>query len=584
MASASAAMAQTPAGVALPTATTTNPSPDLISTGTPTTSGGVTTVPFTLSSAATSITSQSFVLNNYDTKGNIQATGKTFTSGSTTGSLQFVLPGGESISDYSSLTALAPLAPGAAGCAAVDAATNGGVCNHVNTVALAGSGLAPSSGGLDSPKLIAATPNPANTQTIFTFNQPVSTGVAGQYITVHGGATTGGTGFCATPQPAANQVCVLLNTTGVIERLGFTAAAAIVGGRDTVNTSGGATSPNTVYSQALNVSNTGLAAGTPVLMSVAPAAGTDSWTFTFSQNIASGAVIPAGFALTAENGQTMTGVSFSQSGATVTVAFTPGSGAFPQEFTSATVLGGAAVISTAGALNTFDTVAVGNSLQGPGLSSGPDLVSVTNNASALTATFVFDQPVVGTSLAAGQFALITPSTNNLTGFGLTTGTAIVSGGGTNTVTVAFPNTTGCVVGGSVNFTGTKAAAGWLGGPSTFEGTIAPPSSAGLTNSGGSSCQVVTGAGGGVTGPTGPAGPAGATGPAGANGAAGAAGPAGPAGANGAAGPAGPAGPRGLTGPKGPKGPKGAKGGTKKKKHHKKKKTTRHASTRRTVLL
>jgi hypothetical protein len=582
MASASAAMAQTPAGVALPTATTTNPSPDLISTGTPTTVGGVVTVPFTLSSAATSINSQSFVLNNYDTKGNIQATGKTFTSGSTTGSLQFVLPAGEAIADYSSLTATAPTAPGATGCATLDAATNGGVCNHVNTVALAGSNLAPSSGGLDSPKLIAATPNAANSQTIFTFNQPVSPGNAGQYFTVHSGATTGATGFCATVQPAANQVCVKLNTTGTVERLGFSTTAAIVGGRDNVSTS----AAGTTYSQALNVSNTGLAAATPVLLSVAPVAGTDSWTFTFSQNIAPNAVNPFAFELTAENGQTMTGASptsFSQTGATVTVAFTPGSGAFPQEFTSATVLGGAAVVSTGGTLNTFDTVAVGNSLQGPGLSSGPDLVSVTNNASALTATFVFDQPVVGTSLAAAQFALITPSTNNLTGFGLTTGTSIVSGGGTNTVTVAFPNTTGCVVGGSVNFTGTKAAAGWLGGPSTFEGTIAPPSSAGLTNSGGSSCQVVTGSGGGVTGPAGPAGPAGATGPAGANGAAGPAGPAGPAGH---AGPAGPAGPRGLTGRRGPKGPKGAKGGSTKKKHKKttRKHAQRHHGMRRTVLL
>jgi hypothetical protein len=575
MASASAAMAQTPAGVALPTATTTNPSPDLISTGAPTTVGGVVTVPFTLSSAATSINSQAFVLNNYDTLGNIQATGKTFTSGSTTGSLSFVLPAGENIADYSSLTALGAGAPGGA------AATNGAVTNHVNTVALAGSGLAPKSGGMDAPQLIAATPNAGNTLTVFTFNQPVTVpaGNFNQFYEISGGAApVFGTAF-NNAGLAANQIGVVLNTAGTLNRLGVLSTAAITGGRDGVVTNGA----GTTYDQALNVSNSGLIG--PVLSSVAPIAGTDTWNFTFSQNINNTAghlPNPAFFELTAENGATMIGNAFSQSGNTVQVQFTAGSGTFPQEFVQATAFAGA-VQNVAANTDLTDTVPVGSSLEGPGLTSGGDLVSVTANPAALTATFTFDQAVTKTSLAPGEFGLITPSTNNISG--LTLATSVVSGGNTSTIVAAFPNTTGCVVGGSVDPAVIKAASGYAGpGVMTFEGTVSPPSSAGLTNPGGTSCQVQTGTGSGATGPTGPAGPAGATGPAGANGAAGAAGPAGPAGPAGAAGPAGPAGPRGLTGPKGPKGPKGAKGGTKKKKHHKKKKKTTRHSTRRTVLL
>jgi len=361
--------------------------------------------------------------------------------------------------------------------------------------------------------------------------------------------------------------------SGTVARLTYTptlptaAAADVHGGRD-----GNAAPPQSVFTAPYT-----LATLNPALTSVVYSGSGDNWTFTFNQAISNAvATSPDAtrFWLVAENGQLVQGIagSASASGQTVTVTFPSGIGAFAPEEVFATVQAGAVSLQTVPATKGLgDSTPVTTSLENPGFTAGPDLLSVAFNPTALTAAFTFDQrvlPVSATPANAALFALDTPATGNLNQ-GLTPGGSIVSTVG-NVVTVGFANLATCAIGGTVV----------LNTVSVFNGEGNPANSAGLT-AGQTGCSITGTGGGGVTGPTGPAGPAGATGPAGA------AGPAGPAGA---AGPAGPAGPRGLTGPKGPKGPKGARGkrgkrGPGPKKHHKKK-ATRHAahSTRRTVLL
>jgi hypothetical protein len=249
--------------------------------------------------------------------------------------------------------------------------------------------------------------------------------------------------------------------------------------------------------------------------------------------------------------------SASVSGNQVTATFPNpvGASGFGVEYPLATVTPGAVVATTGGATSEWDTVSAGTGMEQPGSTSAPDLLSVTYNQAALTATFTFDQPV-NTVPAAGAFALDVPNQGNLNN-GETPGQSIVGfTPGNTSVTVGFANLASPTVGGSVN----------LGAVTALNGRNSPAESVGLTN--GASAGGSGGLnGGGVTGPTGPTGANGTNGTNGTNGATGPAGPAGPAGA---AGPAGPAGPRGLTGPRGKQGKRGKKGHSAcTKKHHKK---------------
>jgi hypothetical protein len=551
-ATASAAVANPASGIPLPA----TPAPDATSIVSATQSGVGATVVIGLSSPATTANTANIFLDNYDSdNGFIQATGASLNAAGTQLTANFIIPSGVSLTEYSGIELFQ---------GAVTAASN--LQNHENTLALPNSALAGATNSaqlIDSPYLIGGGVNPANNfQIVYTFNQAVGAAVPADFCYEN---PTGTAQFCATgaTTSGAQVTATFAAAIGATQPSRYQLkAGAIPGLRDRT------TAPD----QSRQGTNQNVAAGVPTLSSVAYASG-NSWTYTFNQALSNtaGTFFPAMFKLISDNGVELTAGSVSISGnqATATFANPLGAGGFGVEELLGTVLAGGVSSFSTGATNFTDSQPAGASAEKPGFTGGPDLLSVTYNAAALTATFTFDQPVFSTGPAA-DFKLDVPSQGNLNN-GETLGQNIVSISG-STVVVGFPNLASPAVGGSV-----------IDGAATvFNGELAPANSAGLTN--GASAGGQGGLTNGATGPTGPAGPAGATGPAGA---AGAAGPAGPAGPAGAAGPAGPAGPRGLTGPKGAKGAKGArgkrgpKGGAKKKK---KKKVTRHASTRRTVLL
>jgi hypothetical protein len=548
--------------------------------GTPTLAGGTTwNVPITLTQNAASTNPGKFLLLNYDERNPVVASAATIGSTATNVGLVFTLPPGETIADYSGVEALASttIPPAASNAAAVGAS---GLGNHGDTIKLPNSNLAPGLGTsanpaadlTDSPIITSASLQPGNKIQLI-YNQPISQVVLptnSEFGTVDSSGNFVG-GAAGNTAVSGNVVTAQLTgaPAAAVSRFEYIPGATpVIGLRD------GFTAPP----QSVSAAPYTLVSLIPALVSVAYSGSGDTWNFTYNQTISNVAPLasgpnPADFDLVGENGKLIPATSASASGMVASVTFSSGSGAFAPEDTFATSTFGAVALSTNVAITSQgDSSPVVTSMEKPGFTAGPDLLSVAFNPTALTAAFTFDQPPFGTSVTpatAPSFGLDTPATGNLNG-GVTPGASIVSTVG-NVVTVGFPNLTTCAIGGSiVNNTITA-----------FNGEGSPADSAGLT-AGQTGCSVsTTGSGTGVTGPTGPAGPAGATGPAGP---AGAAGPAGPAGPAGAAGPAGPAGPRGLTGPKGAKGAKGKrgpKGGTKKKKH---KKATRHASTRRTVLL
>jgi hypothetical protein len=300
-------------------------------------------------------------------------------------------------------------------------------------------------------------------------------------------------------------------------------------------------------------------AAVPQLASVAQSGTSNTWVYSYGSStptalatcLIGGSVGQNCFQLITENGTVLQSTSASLNGTTVNVNFPNPDGLFGIEDSLATAVPGA--VGVVGANSVEDTVPTSTGGQEqPGYTAAPDLLSVTYNLSALTATFTFDQPI-NTVPTPATFALDVPNQGNLNN-GETVGQNVVGFTPGNTaVTVGFVNLASPAVGGSIN----------AGAAFDLKDGGSPAQSAGLTN-GASAGGTTTALGSGVTGPTGPAGPAGATGPAGA---AGAAGPAGPAGA---AGSAGPAGPRGLTGPRGPKGKRGKAGHSAcTKKHHKK---------------
>ncbi|MHB8691829.1 MAG: hypothetical protein ACYDHH_11320 [Solirubrobacteraceae bacterium] len=570
-------MAVPPGGTPLPTSASVNPNPTLVSAGTPTPLGGpVWQVPLTFSLPVGSATASGYKLVTYDEKNQLVAGAASVApgSGGLTVNVTFTLLSGVPITDYSGVSA------------AIGAAVSpSGLPNFANTVPLPGSTLSNASAGTaanpsrylaDSPVIIAANPcGVAGCLTAsYTFNQPVTVPTAASaaqfQFTAPGGAVT--TAATVTGSGTTTIVATFATTPNGAARFAYVPGAAanqITGVRD---------GTTVTYSQFLPAAAAG--ANVPNLVSIANTPGSDNWVYTFSSTIGNGAggttaPTTAAYSLITENGTVMLPVpgSASASGNTVTVTFGSGSGAFANEDTIGTVAaGGATAIAGPNTASIGDSAPVVTGGERPGFTAGNDLLSTTYNAASSSATFLYDQPVLKSSVTAGTYFLVTPGTNAVFGgLAVTTGLTVQSVTG-NSVTIGFPNLTVCAIGGAVSQTPGLISA------TAFDGALAPPNVSGLTNAGSSVCPSGSGIGG-ATGPTGPAGPAGPTGAAGAAGPAGPAGPAGAAGPAGPAGAAGPVGPAGAAGPAGPAGKNGSNGKNGKngknghsactKKHHKK---------------
>jgi hypothetical protein len=519
-----------------------------------------------LGAAANATDATKMSLLNYDTLGALSpSTAPTLNAAGTQVTVSFLLPSGVNLSEYSGIEFEGPV--GGLGKGAITAAS--GLSNHPQFLAI-GTGLAPTATGpqaIDAPKLIgaglAAGSTSATPKITYQFNQSVAsitTGSALSPLFCFEQPTGVGAPTCASVGDAistsGSQVTVTFSGAGeallpsgadVTPSRYIVLTGAVTGNRDNqVLVAPGQTivgqSPTTAI---------------PQLSSVAQVPGTNNWTFTYNATLFA-PLTPAQqlqFWLISENGKSVHSTSASVSGNQVTATFPNpiGASGFGVEYPLASVTPGAVNLSGAvpGATSIWDTASAGTGMEMNGSTSGPDLLSVTYNQAALTATFTFDQPVNAVG-APGLFQLDVPNQGNINN-GETAGQNVVGfTPGSKTVTVGFANLASPTVGGSVN----------IGAVSQFTGTASPAESVGLTNG------ASAGGSGGITGGvTGPAGPAGATGPAGPAGAAGPAGPAGPAGARG---PAGPSGPRGLTGPRGKRGKTGPRGRSAcTTKHHKK---------------